>query len=432
MRHLTMAFKGIFAVIASTFVGELTGTVNRISDVIASVRKWVMENKPLVHSIISIGVKAAALGAAIIGVSAGVVLLGSVFAGMSSIVGVVGAVFSGLLGVIGAILSPIGLIAVAVVGLGGYFLYTSGMAGEAFEFIKSALGPLVADFQGAFGAMGNAIAAGDLKAAANVLWAFLKLEWVKGTSALRGYWNEFTGFFVEVWQEAVYSLASILTDAWDGVQGLWDNFITGLLGAWEIFSSTFMDVWKGIEKGLAKSFAWIMSFFDKDFEGASKGIEDDYAKQAAKRHGASDAKMAELGKANLDRQKQIAGDNAQKHAALKDQQARERAARASAAGAGVGEADEAYQKALKDFEDAKGAANAAKAPGGEERKPERTWDKAAAGVAAVGRTEHGGTFSASAAARFSSRAPIQERIAAATEKTAKNTKQLIGQGLGFA
>ncbi len=78
--------------------------------------------------------------------------------------------------------------------LGAYFIYSSGIAGEAIEYLKGVFETLKADTIKAFGAIANALAAGDITAAANVLWTYLKLQWIKGTTYLKGVWADFTSY----------------------------------------------------------------------------------------------------------------------------------------------------------------------------------------------------------------------------------------------
>jgi TP901 family phage tail tape measure protein len=59
--------------------------------------------------------------------------------------------------------TPIGLVVAAVAALGAYFIYSSGMAGEAIEYLKGVFETLKAETIKAFGAIANALAAGDIQ-----------------------------------------------------------------------------------------------------------------------------------------------------------------------------------------------------------------------------------------------------------------------------
>ncbi len=93
-----------------------------------------------------------------------------------------------------ALFTPLGLVIAAVAALGGYFLYSSGIAGQAIEYLKGIFETLKADTIKAFGAIANALAAGDITAAANVLWTYLQLQWIKGTTYIQGVWADFTNY----------------------------------------------------------------------------------------------------------------------------------------------------------------------------------------------------------------------------------------------
>jgi len=98
----------------------------------------------------------------------------------------------------GAELLPIGLVVTAVLGLGAYFLYTSGAAGEAMDWLSEGFAELADEAKTSFGAIGKALASGDIALAARVLWAFLKMEWEKGCALLEKAWLNFRNFFIRI------------------------------------------------------------------------------------------------------------------------------------------------------------------------------------------------------------------------------------------
>jgi hypothetical protein len=112
----------------------------------------------------------------------------------------------------------------------------------------------LADFQG----IGDALAAGDIGLAAKILWLTLRMEWQKGINWLQQKWLDFKGFFVQVFQQAVFSLAGFMTDAWAGIQVAWvetttflgkswSQFITYLMKNWNKFAGFFKTVWARVK-----------------------------------------------------------------------------------------------------------------------------------------------------------------------------------------
>ncbi len=59
------------------------------------------------------------------------------------------------------------------------------------------------------------MAGGDLQLAAQLLWASLKIEWIKGTEALARIWEAAQELFVD----AVNTAIGKAGEAWDGAEG---------------------------------------------------------------------------------------------------------------------------------------------------------------------------------------------------------------------
>jgi hypothetical protein len=73
---------------------------------------------------------------------------------------------------------------------------------------------------------GDALAAGDIALAGKILWLTLKMEWQRGVGFLQSKWLDFKGFFIGIFQSAVYSVAGLMTDAWAGLQTGWLSVIS--------------------------------------------------------------------------------------------------------------------------------------------------------------------------------------------------------------
>ncbi len=258
LTRLGIGAKGIFSAIGSIFVEDVTRLAERILRVIITVRDWIRENKALVGTVLRTAAAVAAVGSAVVATGLLFGVAASAFGGLASAAAFVGAGLGVVTTVAGAILSPIGLVIGAVVGLAGYFSYASGAAGAAFEMIRSALGPLAEDVKSAFEAIRNAMAAGDLGAAAKVLWALIRVEWLAGTQWISAKWQAFTDFFVDTWRAAVYGTASILTSAWSGLQAIWDNLTTGVLAGWEMVANGIEASWEFVIQSLRKGLSVVI------------------------------------------------------------------------------------------------------------------------------------------------------------------------------
>lgn len=203
-------------------VGELLKYVNQL---LQPLGEWIKNNPELIKTIGMVAAGVAVAGGAIAALGVAIVGAGAVIGGIGTILGAMGTV-------IGALLSPIGLVAAALVGLGGYFLYASGAGGEALGWLKDKFGELKDDALEAWKGISDALAAGDLKLAGQIVWAALKMEWMKGTNFLMGQWDEFSAYTQEVFARASGNIAVFFADAWAGIRTTWSDAMLDLQGSW--------------------------------------------------------------------------------------------------------------------------------------------------------------------------------------------------------
>ncbi len=239
--------------------------VIKVAKVIRTVTSWVKENQGLVVSVFKIGAAVAAAGAALVGIGTALGLAGAAVGGVATLMTTFASVVSGAIGVLGFFLSPIGLVLVALAGLAGYLIYTSGVLG----WLKERFGELAGFAIEAFGAIKDALAGGDFKLAGQIIWTALKVQWTKGVNWLMDKWYSFRDFFSLVWTEAVYGLSSKFL-----------NIIPTMQKAWWTFIKSFQDMWKGAEKTLAHGIAWaIAKIQGLDPADVAKALDEDYGRK---------------------------------------------------------------------------------------------------------------------------------------------------------
>ena len=205
-RILKSSIEAVAIAIGESLEGSVTTMVKAFSRAASGLVEWIGKNQRIVKI-------AAASAVAIIGIGAALFTLGSFAAaaafavgGLASIFSFIGASIGVIVTAVGALFTPLGLVVAAVAALGGYFLYSTGIAGKAIEYLKGVFETLKADTLAAFGAIANALSAGDITAAADVLWTYLKLQWIKGTTYVKGLWADFTQYLSDVWADSAYSI----------------------------------------------------------------------------------------------------------------------------------------------------------------------------------------------------------------------------------
>ena len=164
--------------IGSALAPTLTDLVDRAKNVGKVVVDWVRENQGLVKGI-AIGITAVGVfGAALVAVGTAISVAGTALGAIGS--------------VLGFVFSPLGIF-IGLIAATGAYLYQFGAVGsEALQWIKDKLQPLTERATESFQSIKDALAAGDWKLAAKVLWLSLKEAWLSGTQELTTLW---IGFF---------------------------------------------------------------------------------------------------------------------------------------------------------------------------------------------------------------------------------------------
>ena len=167
---------------------------NTVANFVARLIEWVRANQGLIRAVTAgVGVMAA--------FGAGVLVLGVTISGAAS--------------ALGLMMSPFGLL-IGLAAAAGIALTQFGDEGAAaLNWLAATFEPLTRRAVEAFGAIKDALSAGEYQLAAKVLWLGLKEAWLSGTAALREAWIGFGQVFLS-------TLDGFLTSArkkWSDWQG---------------------------------------------------------------------------------------------------------------------------------------------------------------------------------------------------------------------
>lgn len=278
---LAAAMKMAFIQIGSAVAPILTQVANGLAIVAKNVGTFIANNQQFVIAALKIGAALTAAGAALKGI--------------------------GIL--IGVLASPLVLAAsaFAVAGVAAYkfrdqiaaaFSGVSGYISQAADAISQTFGPAITSAQVVFGDLANtasatfngiyeAIAAGDLAKAMDILWAGLQAGWLRGVEALMGYVDPFVSELQNTWTV----LGAEIYKAWDAtwvavgnsfntvgayLSGVMDNVINGLLSSWD-----------ALEAGIRKAWVRVQGIFrdGQDTRGQLDAIDAEMSARAASRSG---------------------------------------------------------------------------------------------------------------------------------------------------
>lgn len=291
------SLKGSIETLSINFLGPLvdqylTPLAEKAIELINSINDWVVENEELAGTIALI--------------VAGLAIAGPVIAGIGMYLATFGTLIAVVGGILGFILSPIGLVVLAIAGLGAALMYLTDtslselvtMLGDAVHWIAEFTSGLVNAFQsgGLEGAgqfiqdnlitpLLNTIATTDWNAILNDMWARFKtalesaaaiawdaLTWVNTNILIplkdeiaATDWNQVAK---DVGDMIVTAITTMLPIAWDALTWVWSNIVVPLI------QSILTADWASVGNALWEAFKVQLTLMATVWEGVNQWVLD--------------------------------------------------------------------------------------------------------------------------------------------------------------
>lgn len=428
---------GLFRV-GAALAPVLSELVQQFTVGAAAVSKWVNENRPAIVAGLKLAGALLAGGAALIGV--GVVLkgFGLVVGGIGSAIAIALAVakvaFAGLAAAVMFLASPIGLVVAAVVGLGAVTVAQSGVMQTTLDGLPGLWSDLKNTATTAWGAIGKALASGNLAAAANVAWTGLKLVWAQATVFLMERWTEFTTFLKEVLNQSWSNTSGFLINSIAAISAGWTETVDFMGDVWSMFTAGLSKAWNSTVGFIKRAWVRLKGFFSSDVdvdaevqrinaetEGKNNAADDERNKKILGREEERKQKLAQIEK---DRQGALEANEDIRNGRTKDNQAAAKQ-RIDDLKKGLADAQQEFQGAVSEAEASPPAApqvNAQQAGGKDRQRPSF--------AEPLRNTSSAGTFSAAAVGGLGISGQAQKMVAylAQIEKHTKDGADASKQG----
>ena len=257
----------------------LAPLLEKVADVMTqlatTVSDWVKRNQTLI-------VQVAKVASLVLGFGAVLIVLGTLISGvgialglLAGIISGVGAAFGVLASAIGFLVSPIGLVITALGVLGAYLVQTTGVAGQALDWLGERFRGLKDTALRAYQGIADALAAGDIGLAARILWLTLRQEWIKGTNFIKGLWLEFRGFIADALVGGFTGALAALQMVWHALEVGWIETTAFLAKAWQGFVNIFMQAWERMKALATKAWNFIKGLFSDtvDVSAANEQVD---------------------------------------------------------------------------------------------------------------------------------------------------------------
>jgi hypothetical protein len=286
--------KMAFIQVGSAVAPILTQLAQGLAIVAASVGKFISENQKLVVTVMAGGAAMFAAGTAITGVgyslrglSGGISLVLKGFALFSALASPVLLVAAGIGAAVFALYKFKDQIGAALGPVASLVQEAAGAIGEGFGPSVSdgiaVLGDLATTATTTFNGIYEAVAAGDLSGAMDILWAGLLAGWLRGVEALMSYvdpWvadfqNTFTYLGTEVavaWESMTTALTS---NEWGAtLLGVVDNIVNGVMVAFDAMVAAVRKSWNYVQSFIVDGY---------DLAAENKKVDSEMSARARQR-----------------------------------------------------------------------------------------------------------------------------------------------------
>ena len=423
--RLSNAMQAFRDAVGSAVLPLLSRWPSALARVVERATEWVRANRVLIQGIARFASIVVAAGTALVVIGKVIATVGSVFGVLSTVASIAATAMVAIGSVLAAILTPMGMVIAGVVALGAYLLYTSGVGEQAMKWLSDAFMSLWDDASAAFQGIADALMAGDIELAAEILWLGLKLQWEKGVNALNQLWINAKDFFFQVWSNASFTAAGYFIDAWAMVESGWVETVDFLADTWAIFTNVLTKTWASSIGFIKKAWVQLKALFDKDIN-VNAEINRIDNETNAKWQAADDQQNAVIGNRNesrKNRKAEIERNRQDAQANLGQDQQRGDDGRQA-------EFQRQRQEAEGKVKGARGEFNKAREQAKKEREQMERTDARGSGVAIPAmlseeksKIESKGTFNALAARSLGS-SSLADRTAKATERSADLLKSI--------
>ena len=434
MNRLRRQLKAIVVQIGAALAPVLTELQQNIAPLISQIIGWVKENRTLVVTIFKIAAAVMAAGVGLIVLGGLIVGFGATIGGLVTVIGAVGTAIALLGKMVVLLLSPLGLVILAVLALGAFLIHVSGVGAEALAWLGEKFNVLKSDALAAWKGIGDALAAGDIALAAKILWLSLKMEWKRGIHFLSGLWLKFKESFQSVATDMTFGAALAFNNSWSGLEVGWTETIDFLADAWSMFTNLLSRTWHSTVGFIKKAWVRLKSLFDEDVD-VNAEVERINRETSEANQTADDQMLEAVGRRDRERKKrrkQIENDRSaveneliQMYVDENDRRQKRFAQDLAGTESELADAKREWQEAI-----AQAAAQNAESSTDEPDRIKDLQESLSFTADSVGaeqqKVEVKGTFNA-LAARGLSADSLAERTARATEQIVVNTNDLVNQ-----
>ncbi|MFH1302327.1 MAG: hypothetical protein ABIK07_14800 [Planctomycetota bacterium] len=289
-KALAAQIENVAGKIGNVLLPVVTPLLMHVNKGVQLFGEFIEENQELVKGVALGGLALVAVGSAFLLAGGMASLAGMAIGGLISLM-----TFAGT--VIGAVLSPLGLLTAAVIGGAGALLYYTGIGSKAVSWIQNQFSGLGETVGNVFGAIKQAMAAGDYKKAAEILWLGIKVAFLAGTNQLMAKVGEWKTYFLNIWHGTIDNASKYFIDSWAMLQKAWVATTQFFGDAWDTVINGIKNAWEAAQHYIADTALSIVAEIDPEFdlESARESLQEMTDAKKKNRNEAVNQRIAERG-----------------------------------------------------------------------------------------------------------------------------------------
>jgi phage-related protein len=291
LSRVVSSVAGIFATVARGIFTTFFTLAQYVPTIISTlVRSFIAVPGLLLSAFKNIPRIVSSIFSTAVGIVRGVV--GGIGTMLSGLVSFMTGMWNGLVNIFVSVFETLGSI---VSGFGNFFVGAFQNIRTSIGWLMDMFGSLCSIVTESFSTIVSVLGRGDIETAIQVIWATLKLIWVKGSTSLLSTWYWLTETLQSSWAICVFKVSELLTTAWFGVQQFWTETVYTMSTLWLEFSNNIISAWKTAEQTIAQGIGYIIAKIQGlDPNEMANIISDDYQRQSQQRENEKHQKLATI------------------------------------------------------------------------------------------------------------------------------------------
>lgn len=272
----------IMVEIGAAFGDSLSDIFERFANVSKALIDFMRRNRKMITLVASVAAAVTVFGVALAGLGFMLIGIGASLSFVASILGLIKGAFL-------LLFSPIGMSVALVVAATVAFVRLTESGAVMAAGIRGAMASAWESVKQFFAQLGDAIGlgvelimAGEIGAAFRVMWAGIKVTWIKAIHVLKTEWAAWKTAIIKTASDTQFGLQRGFVKGGSMLERAWSKTVGFLTDIWSIFAHSIMSVWDNVSTWIAKKWLQLQELITGESTAAQQKVVDEDAARRQK------------------------------------------------------------------------------------------------------------------------------------------------------